>query len=807
MTIKCALQSCRGPDVRVPLTTQRRGRGDRSESRVPVLLSTTFRSHRRHLILRLQMGSSKRSHKDRSRGKRSRSRSGSRERSGHDRKARRNSEAEKRESVDDEPEEGEITPEHDARGEEVSLSIAETNKLRAKLGLKPLEDGSEKAADGDDSYDKRPEVFVKTDNISDKIEAEKVKERVSVVREKRKYAEKLRSTKTLADSDSEEDVVSWVEKQRELEKRKAEQKIKELDELDQELERVHEQESRQQRAYRAEHLKGLTVAHSVDAVKEGSQVVLTLRDKDVLEEENEDVLENVNIVDNEKAAENVINRKKGLNDYNPYDLGDDGQDKSMLSKYDETIGGKVQQKFTIGTSAMDDVQQKIKAMREAATKGKVLISLEDTGVRGFASEFYTEEEMLKFKKPKKVRKRQTLRKRNTADEIVSQPSATSASADSGSRVKSDVQSQDEGAKPQVAECSTMRKVDTSQILHDVVKMETDETEEDLSNVIVDDEAEKELQEALERARKLKEKTKSAEAKQEEFARKILVKQEDEDMGPSRPSAVVFNATSEFCRNLGDVSSYTAGPSSARDFDDEEEIVRKREEKKDVRVVTTKKPKEDEQRKGDWRQVDLDAEEEDAYQTKSSSSGSSSQKSRRKVLKSVPILEEEPDASQGVAAALRLAMNKGYLDKEVTKSAPQKKAIEAASYTIEEKFYDEEKGRGRDRYAGPLSEFKDKSGYKPDVKLEYVDDHGRVMSQKEAFRVLSHKFHGKGPGKNKIDKRQQKLMQESKLRQMSSIDTPLNTVQKLQEKQKELSLPYVVLSGAGYVDWPFLKIHV
>lgn len=67
---------------------------------------------------------------------------------------------------------------------------------------------------------------------------------------------------------------------------------------------------------------------------------------------------------------------------------------------------------------------------------------------------------------------------------------------------------------------------------------------------------------------------------------------------------------------------------------------------------------------------------------------------------------------------------------------------------------------RDRYSGQLSEFKEKSNYRPDFKLDYVDEKGRIMSQKEAFRHLSHKFHGKGPGKNKIDKRMKKMEQES-----------------------------------------------
>lgn len=738
------------------------------------------------------MGSSKRSHKekDRSRTKRSRSRSASRER--QDRRGRKEGRHEERRDLsDDGPEEGEITPEHENQREDVSLSIEETNKLRAKLGLKPLEDDSSKGADGDDSYDKRPEVFVKTDNISDKLEAEKVRERISVVKEKRKFAEKLRSTKALADSDSEDDVVSWVQKSRELETHKAAEKAKELEERDREMERQQEEEMRRQRAYRQEDLKGLTVAHSIDSVKEGSQVILTLRDTDLLEDGKDDVLENVNLVDNEKAAENVINRKKGLNNYNPYDVGEDGEGKNLLSKYDETIDGKAEQKFKIGSSYIDEVQERLKSMREAATNGKVHMSLEDVGIRGFASEFYTEQEMQKFKKPKKVRKKQTLRKRDVSDDIVPDSAPAPSSSDLGSRSKSKPEPTAAVPEPAVKEeKSTGKKLlDADQIMQQVEKMETDDVDDDLSGIVVDDDAEKELQEALERARKLRDKTKSEEQKVEELARRVMVKTEDEDIGSSHASAVVFNATSEFCRNLGDVPAYAAGPSRHFDMDDDDDEDKVREAKKDIRVVSSKKGKEL-QRKGDWRQVDLEAEEDEAYQVKPSP------RKERKVLKSEPILEEEPDASQGVAAALRLAMNKGYLDKEVTKSAPQKKAIEAASYTIEEKFHDEEKGRGRDRYAGPLSEFKDKSGYKPDVKLEYVDDHGRVITPKEAFRVLSHKFHGKGPGKNKIDKRQQKLTQESKLRQMSSIDTPLNTVQKLQEKQKELALPYVVLSGAG-----------
>ena len=37
--------------------------------------------------------------------------------------------------------------------------------------------------------------------------------------------------------------------------------------------------------------------------------------------------------------------------------------------------------------------------------------------------------------------------------------------------------------------------------------------------------------------------------------------------------------------------------------------------------------------------------------------------------------------------------------------------------------------------GPSSEFKEKDGYKPNVKLDYIDDEGHVLNAKEAFRLV------------------------------------------------------------------------
>jgi len=76
-----------------------------------------------------------------------------------------------------------------------------------------------------------------------------------------------------------------------------------LEELDEEfgIGALVEEEKRTVRKnmYSARDLRGLKVGHSVSGFEEGNTVVLTLKDKDVLDEED-DTLINVNMIDNEK---------------------------------------------------------------------------------------------------------------------------------------------------------------------------------------------------------------------------------------------------------------------------------------------------------------------------------------------------------------------------------------------------------------------------------------------------------------------------------------------------------------------------
>jgi U4/U6.U5 tri-snRNP-associated protein 1 len=163
-----------------------------------------------------------------------------------------------------------------------------------------------------------------------------------------------------------------------------------------------------------------------------------------------------------------------------------------------------------------------------------------------------------------------------------------------------------------------------------------------------------------------------------------------------------------------------------------------------------------------------------------------------------LLEDEPALNRGLGSCLNLAVTKGYFahEKEKKLAKKAKESIEAVNFTIEEKSHydiDDKYNRNRDRFSGPLTDFDEKSNYKPEVKIDYIDEKGHNMSEKEAFRYLSHKFHGKGSGKKKTEKRYKKIKEMESMNKMSSVDTPLNTVAMLVEKQKKLQQAYVVLS--------------
>lgn len=727
--------------------------------------------------------------RDGTRDKDKRKRSRSRERSGREGRSKgERSTGEprvKKEKVDlgYDGSKAEIAPQS-ASGD-ASLSIEETNKLRAKLGLKPLELEVEKKELG---TKEDPKVAETINPVLIKKQKD-MREKLAAMKEKRIQNLKLGKVKPIAEEDWLDDTTAWVERSRLMAKEKemAEKRAKVLQEMDEEfgVSSLVEEEfaHRKKEAYTAKDLKGLKVQHKVDSFNEGQTIILTLQDKGVLVEE-EDVLVNVNLIDRERAEKNVELKKKKP-EYKPYAEDESVDDmvtfkpKTVLSKYDEEIEGEKKKSFRLNTGGFADGEREreIQAMREALRDQAQSLEMPALSI---ASEYYTLQEMTGFKKTKKrVRKIRKKDKLTVADELA----VDTRSTDFGSRARGRGRRQLEEGSEEVKPVELVKLSHDIPLLSDDVRMAEMDISDDDDDftppepaVIEEDEAEQELQKQLEKGRKLRQKQllKDSGEKVAEKIKELDKASPDDD--PEMKNNIVFNDISEFCRTLGDIPTY--GLSGNRE--DQEEIIdfEEKEEKDDAGD-----PDSDMDENIGWSTVNLDEE----------------QKAPDFSTASATILDEEPIVSSGLAAALHLCKNKGLLDTEMQKMSrvrATKGALPNDNYCIEDKVGFDDKYSRREEYRGFTQDFKDKDAYQPEVKIEYVDESGRRLTPKEAFRQLSHRFHGKGSGKMKTERRMKKLEEEALLKKMSSSDTPLGTVALLQEKQKSQKTPYLVLSGSG-----------
>ncbi|XP_051956354.1 U4/U6.U5 tri-snRNP-associated protein 1 [Xyrauchen texanus] len=734
-------------------------------------------------------------HKDRDKDREKRKRSRSRDRSSRATEKKSRSKGEKSNGEPGVKKE-KLDPAHVESGEpgpksasgDASLSIEETNKLRAKLGLKPLELNETKKEAGT----KEAPLLAETINPIHIRQQAEMREKLAALKEKRLLNQKLGKLKTLGEDEPWlDDTAAWVEKSRKLTKEKemAEKRAKLLQEMDEEfgVSNLVEQEFAQEKreAYSSSDLRGLKVQHKVESFREGVTVVLTLQDKGVLEEV-EDVLVNVGLVDKEKADKNVELRKKKP-DYKPYEEEESVDDmiifkpKSVLSKYDEEIEGEKKKSFRLSTGGFvgGERERELQAIRESLQSQAQSL---DMPALTLASEYYTPQDMVGFKKTKRRVKKIRKKEKPLKSEDLLMDDTRRSDFGSRSRGRGRRLADEEGEEPEDVEVGTSSKANALQQSDDIRMADMDISEDDdfsplEPTVIEEDEAEQELQKHLEKQRKLRQKrmlNDSGRRVAEHMNR--VGSAGDDDNDPEKKNNIVFNATSEFCRTLGDIPTY--GLSGNRE--DQEDIMDFEKENETDGAGHSDSDMDD---NVGWSSVNLNEE----------------QKPADFATTSTTILDEEPIVNSGLAAALLLCKNKGLLDTQMQKMArvkAPKAVLPNDNYCIEDKMNVDDKYSRREEYRGFTQDFKEKDNYRPDIKIEYVDESGCKLTPKEAFRQLSHRFHGKGSGKMKTERRMKKHEEEVLLKRMSSSDTPLGTVALLQEKQKSQKTPYIVLSGSG-----------
>ncbi|KAF7151999.1 hypothetical protein RHSIM_Rhsim01G0112900 [Rhododendron simsii] len=373
-----------------------------------------------------------------------------------------------------------------------------------------------------------------------------------------------------------------------------------------------------------------------------------------------------------------------------------------------------------------------------------------------SSDYYTHEEMVQFKKPKK---KKSLRKKEKIDLDALEAEAVSAGlgvGDLGSRndgrrkaIKEEQERLEAEMRSNAYQAAYAKADEASKALR-LQQTRAVETEEDDDTPVFGDDDD--LHKSLERARKL------ALKKQGEVA-------------ASGPQAIALLTASTGSHSTADDQNATSGETQENKvvFTEMEEFVwglqldeeAHKPDGEDVFMEEDIAPKaldqETNDEDGGWTEVkDTDKEEHAADDDK------------EEILPDETI--HETAVGKGLSGALKLLKDRGTLKETV-----------------------EWGGRNMDKKKSKLVGIYENDGQK-EIRIERLDEFGRILTPKEAFRLLSHKFHGKGPGKTKQEKRIREYHEELKVKQMKNSDTPSESVERMREAQARLKTPYLVLSG-------------
>lgn len=644
------------------------------------------------------------------------------------------------------------------------MSIEETNKIRAALGMKLLpvanrisnlefKSPASTAQDTEQdlgstletrqaaSYDNWKKV---QDEADEKRRREQRREALKKERDAAQRFAKIEGKGLADEADDDMDTRGWLisgkKRQKKIEKERARILQKELEERENQVQ------------YTEKDLAGKRVGHELGSFEDGDQI-LTLRDAAVDGEDDEDELENVELREHEKRKERQeLKKKKPV--YDPNEVDEMGE-KKLLSQYDEEIDGKKRKKFTLGDSS--SFSNTVPGEGSGSSRG-VKFSL-DFEIEDKPISDYVEPSEIKIRKPKNKKDKSKKKQRAVDDDDVR---ATNVLVD-----------------PHPASLPDSMELDVTQPLN-VVNHAAKRT---YDNAAFGDDDDLQSSLALQRRTALK-KRKIArpedlarQMRKEAFTTPTIVEADDlEEEG-----GLIIDETSEFVANLQrpKVPEVKTAPIKQK-VDHSPKIVPKVEDEDmdDVESVAQ-----------EALQEHLTQQTGDAGEGDISTTG----------------LEEEGSLERGIGSVLNLLHQRGIVktgdsgdlnaihrERQHFLAEKQKREGEAERRARTQRERDRASGkfdrmsaREREQHAQWENKQRDQQDsrhiaeafnrdYKPNVELKYVDSAGRSMNQKEAFKELSHQFHGKGSGKLKTEKRLKKIEDEKKREAMSSLDNSQST---------------------------------
>ena len=740
--------------------------------------------------------------------------------------------------------------ESDKNGEEeaLELSVEETNKLREKLGLAPLRDtgGS-----------KKKEVHKPAENTGLQEEASQRIEQAKLRRQVEQGATQVFGSSTLALGDDKNDGggLSWADKMRKQTKAPQNNMTK-------------KSKQQQKGDYDEADLEGMQVRNSMAGLEVGENAVLTLADSSILEtktfvsnkvvgiNEEEDALENIQLTENEKQRDGL--RKKRMLEMG---MGRAGGYAGFDDDEFEELGGtlapssqhrgmskentKESQGFRLGsqTNASEDAS---KTDFDKVMQGEA-ISLVWKG-DAVSSDYMTKEEEqeakrkkskkeAKFKKKKKHKKDKKRRRRTDFHDDEDEEGANNAQIkaeenNSGNDLLSKLESTADSN--QVSSLQKRRRIGDTD--------EDDEEQYSLSNT-----SSAKVQNVKGRLQQTNRKSydkimeKGNERTNQAFnTDRVAEKREDTSMLDEEPDDSFLNAALAKARRLNRLRKLNMVSSSGADavaeavkstsvvesgnskqssgisfsIDDTREFsraIRARTQQKERKVK--KKAEEDSVQAG----VPTLDEAKTGAQT---NDGEMAEKSiKQEDLEEDVEMEEEEDLEELAKEVKEDDFQYGF-DGSAADSAGVGRGLSSfvsmlkTTGEINGKHGGKEELRGRakdernyDNYEpldlskvvsiGKNATSKDRELANREIKLEYRDNHGRLLTQKEAYRDLCYQFHGHGGGKRKEEKRLKQIAREQAEARMASRQvsaardgTTAGTLGALRATQKATGKAYI-----------------
>ena len=635
--------------------------------------------------------------------------------------------------------------------------------MRASLGLKPLpvpgqdpEPDTSHAADSDDDApstleSRESKAYENFKKIRDAEEDKrKREERATIIKKARDAAQRFASLKGKGfgeeQAGGDQDAKSWL-----LGQKKRQKMIQKSIEAEEQIQAA-KAKAAAEKEYTSKDLAGIKVSHDISNFVDGHEQILTLKDSTINENDEEgDELEAFAVREKEKLAEK-LDLKNKKPPYNPYDLDDDGN-QTILGHYDEEISRKKKNKvFTLQNhNIVPEISDILSAPIDE--KQEKSMSIDDVLEMVPSSDYMD----VKVKRPKKKKSKSTRHKKHDKDDMLFNENAL--------LLQGDEMEVDLGAGSR-----KRRRV-----------------EEDL---VDDDDLQRSL--AIQRKNALtKRKTRP-----EDIARQV----QDDPVTP--PFLEVQTATGLV---IDDISEFVTGLSK---LDEKEEKPRKAKTRPEDLVTA----------------MDIESDDDEVPIVKLSpddlAGGDEYREDSAVPEVSGTGVEEEKSVGQGMGATLSLLKERGLVKEtnssELNESQRQNQLFLAEKRRRMEEFEEEARRqrererasgkldrmsqREREEYARQQNAYRDqqisrimndlfKQGYRPQVELKYTDEYGRRLNQKEAFKHLSHQFHGKGSGKGKTDKRLKKIESEKRREAQSMLDASQNvgmssaTAQQL-KKRKE-----------------------